>query len=191
MVTVDIGCGMRTRGDINVDVSCLFSRCDVRASAEFLPLKGKSVDRILCSQVLEHLDNPDRALQEFHGILRENGYCLIDVPTRRFANKSKELLVKFLANLPFSLHPSFIGWMIRDVRRMKSGEHGSIHKHIVTESLIQRYFTIVEREMIGYLLFCYIPVRRLRQLLRRFQRIPSGVAFYCQKAPTTISNTVA
>jgi SAM-dependent methyltransferase len=45
------------------------------------PLADASFDLVLCVSVLEHLDEPERALREFRRLLAPGGRCLINVPT--------------------------------------------------------------------------------------------------------------
>jgi SAM-dependent methyltransferase len=52
---------------------------DVEDAACFEPLK-KSFDTIICLNVLEHLSNPDAALMNMAGALRQNGRLLLYVP---------------------------------------------------------------------------------------------------------------
>jgi SAM-dependent methyltransferase len=57
---------------IGVDVvPC--SRTDIRAAAEHLPIRSACLDVIVCTQVLEHLTDPPRALSEWFRILRPGG----------------------------------------------------------------------------------------------------------------------
>lgn len=45
-----------------------------------LPLDDNSQEAILCIAVLEHVENPIRAVQEMHRVLKNGGYCFIYVP---------------------------------------------------------------------------------------------------------------
>jgi SAM-dependent methyltransferase len=45
-----------------------------------IPVPDGSVDLVLCSQVLEHLPEPPRALAEFHRILRPGGQAWLSAP---------------------------------------------------------------------------------------------------------------
>ena len=49
-------------------------------SQEQLPLETHSVDVVYCSEVLEHLYNPDFAVEEFKRVLRSDGKILITTP---------------------------------------------------------------------------------------------------------------
>jgi SAM-dependent methyltransferase len=44
------------------------------------PLKAQSVDCILCTEVLEHLPNPQACVDEIHRLLRDDGLVLASTP---------------------------------------------------------------------------------------------------------------
>jgi len=52
----------------------------VDASREALPFDPGSFDLILCSEVIEHLYDPDFAIDEFKRVLRPNGRIIITTP---------------------------------------------------------------------------------------------------------------
>ncbi len=49
-------------------------------SAYQIPVADCSIDTVLCSHLLEHLEEPDRSLTEIHRVLRPNGTLIIIVP---------------------------------------------------------------------------------------------------------------
>lgn len=53
----------------------------IAASLTAVPLADETVDLILCSEVLEHIVNDDRALDELKRVLAPGGWMLISVPT--------------------------------------------------------------------------------------------------------------
>ncbi len=53
---------------------------DIVSSAYEIPVEGGSFDAIICIQVLEHLDAPDRAFKEFHRILKPGGRAYLAAP---------------------------------------------------------------------------------------------------------------
>lgn len=52
----------------------------LRASAEELPLDDQSVDFVLCTQVLEHLPNPRRGVEEIARTLQPEGRGILSIP---------------------------------------------------------------------------------------------------------------
>jgi glycosyltransferase involved in cell wall biosynthesis len=56
------------------------SNFDVVASAEAIPLDSESLDAVLCTQVLEHLPEPEQALSEFCRLLRPGGRLFLTAP---------------------------------------------------------------------------------------------------------------
>lgn len=51
---------------------------DIKAdAAKKIPLKSNSIDSVVCFQVLEHLKNPQKAIDEIHRVLKKEGYCLL------------------------------------------------------------------------------------------------------------------
>jgi len=53
------------------------------ADASRLPFKSGAVARLLCSEVLEHLEHDERTLQEMSRILQPGGHLVITVPIHR------------------------------------------------------------------------------------------------------------
>lgn len=58
------------------DYSHIMVKCDITD----MPFENESIDVILCTEVLEHIKNPISALQEFHRLLRPEGYCILTAP---------------------------------------------------------------------------------------------------------------
>ncbi len=45
-----------------------------------LPFESKTFDFLFCLEVLEHIENPNLVLKEFHRVLKEKGILLLSVP---------------------------------------------------------------------------------------------------------------
>ena len=56
------------------------ARVDVVASADAVPLPDGYADAVLCTQVLEHVQEPGAVLAEFHRLLRPGGRLYLTVP---------------------------------------------------------------------------------------------------------------
>jgi SAM-dependent methyltransferase len=93
-MVADIGCGAKPYQryfpgaarylgiDLPVERSAnkLEKRADVYADLHRLPVADESFDVVLCTQVLEHVAEPARVLQEANRILRAGGLAVLTVP---------------------------------------------------------------------------------------------------------------
>lgn len=51
---------------------------DIKADVtKRIPVKNNSFDSVVCFQVLEHLNNPEKAISEIHRVLKRGGACLL------------------------------------------------------------------------------------------------------------------
>ena len=82
MVGIDIelrviqGDGREARGASEADNLPTF----LLADAQSLPFRQGSFDFVICSEVLEHLHRPEKALHEAFAALREGGWLIVTVP---------------------------------------------------------------------------------------------------------------
>ncbi len=84
LLVFDVGCGQKPYRDlfgdnviyIGSDIDC-GSAADVLSTAENLPLRDAVVDIVLCSQVLEHVNDPAQTIREIARILRPGGTALV------------------------------------------------------------------------------------------------------------------
>lgn len=90
---VDVGCG---DGDVTKElpgeihgIELLKSRVErarkngvncIHGSAEKLPYKDNTFNKAICSEVLEHLFYPEKAVKEIHRVLKPGGFCVFTVP---------------------------------------------------------------------------------------------------------------
>ncbi len=56
------------------------SNVDLHGTAYQIPIEDNSVDSILCTDVLEHLEEPLLAIAESYRVLKEGGYAIYTVP---------------------------------------------------------------------------------------------------------------
>lgn len=97
-VIVDIGGGLRAdernnRGNRNEWLTVLKSKVDYKIMdkvADYnpdvvgdiheLPYADNSLDAVICMAVLEHVEEPQKAVREMYRVLKPGGYCFIYVP---------------------------------------------------------------------------------------------------------------
>lgn len=53
---------------------------DIVGSVEDIPAESGSFDSVISTQVLEHVKNPQKAVEEFYRVLKPKGHCLVTVP---------------------------------------------------------------------------------------------------------------
>ncbi|MBI2410237.1 class I SAM-dependent methyltransferase [Candidatus Kaiserbacteria bacterium] len=67
-----------------------------KGSVYELPYADKSFDLVICSEVLEHLEHPEKALSELHRVSKR--YCIITVPHEPFFRLANFLRGKNLSH---------------------------------------------------------------------------------------------
>lgn len=66
----------------------------VKGDAEALPYADASLDRVYCSEVLEHVLNPGKVLGEMRRVVRPDGRVVVSVPNEGLIDRVKEILAK-------------------------------------------------------------------------------------------------
>lgn len=88
-VTLDVGCGRKpyektffagAEKYIGMDYLTDRSMPDVVGSATNIPLDDASFDTVVCTEVLEHVPNPLKALREIHRVLKPGGHLVLSTP---------------------------------------------------------------------------------------------------------------
>lgn len=87
---LDVGCGARPYAHMfSAHVSqyiglerdqTRYGRADLWADALALPVRSGAFDTVLCNQVLEHVPEPQRAMNEMARVLRPNGTLILTAP---------------------------------------------------------------------------------------------------------------
>ena len=111
---LDLGCGEgycltlipRAKKILGVDISKvalerakkLVAERKINAALEFgdaqnLKIKGK-FDKILCSEVLEHVPNPEKVMENVYSVLNPNGLLIVSIPDEIRIQKIMSLLRK-------------------------------------------------------------------------------------------------
>lgn len=77
---LDIGCGDRPyntffleNNSLYLGIDIIYENADCFAVGENLPFKDQSFDIVLSTQVLEHVDNPEKCIKEVYRILKYGG----------------------------------------------------------------------------------------------------------------------
>ncbi len=91
-VVLDVGGGQRFQKGMK-EYEVLFKNCDYKTldnvsqfqpdilgDIKNIPLPDQSVDAVICRSVLEHVEDPFKAVAEIYRILRPQGKALVSVP---------------------------------------------------------------------------------------------------------------
>jgi len=76
----------RSRNKLGDDVTLL------KMSAENLQFEDESFDKIICSEVIEHVLHPQKVLKEIARTLRPGGLAAVSIPNERLIARTKWLL---------------------------------------------------------------------------------------------------
>lgn len=99
----------RVENEGNKEVVC-FVACDM----ESLPFKNGSFDNILATQVIEHLFNDEKGLEELYRILKRDGVLIISTDNRNnYVSRIIELPVELFKSI-FKLRRTFWEYPHRD-----------------------------------------------------------------------------
>ncbi len=66
----------------------------VRGDAMALPFSDGSFDRVYCSEVLEHVLEPEAVVREMRRVLAPGGFAVVSVPNEALINRVKGLVFK-------------------------------------------------------------------------------------------------
>lgn len=72
---LDVGCGCNPRGDVNINIDRSVPKQKlmpnfILADAQYLPLRDKCFSLVYASHVIEHVQDPLRALKEWNRVAR-------------------------------------------------------------------------------------------------------------------------
>jgi 2-polyprenyl-3-methyl-5-hydroxy-6-metoxy-1,4-benzoquinol methylase len=118
----------------------------VKGEVDKLHLPPASFDRIICTEVLEHVVDPDAVLAAMARLLRQSGIAVVTVPNDPLILKIKGVIRRTPAR-----------WILGD-RIEWGGDRFHLHRWTPSEfeSLLARHFRVVERRMAP---FAAVPVR--------------------------------
>lgn len=162
---------------------------DVIADLHDLPLPGGSFDGVLCTEVLEHLADPGRALRELHRVLRPDGRLLLTVPFvielheephdfQRFTSYALERLLDGAGFGVQEIRPLTSWWTT--LAHLLRGAPGATSPDAAAAPLAHKLVTRSTRRL-GRGLSRALP---LLDRLDRRRALPLGWAVWAQRSPT-------
>ncbi len=129
-----------------------------KAPGEKIPYNDKYFDKILCSEVIEHVLDPDPLLKEMKRVLKDDGILSFSIPNENLINFTKKTLMA--TGLTGILEPKKSGWDLASKDNLDEW-----HLHEFNLKLIKKYsngiFRIVKVSSIPNFI---IPFRYVLQL---------------------------
>lgn len=78
--SLDVGCGRMKLGDVGLDVNDYGEADVVVDEGEAYPFSDDEFDTVICSEVLEHLDDPGFVVGEMKRVVKPDGKLLFSIP---------------------------------------------------------------------------------------------------------------
>jgi len=138
---LDIGCGVKKEGTVNVDVNSAV-KPDIVCDGHSLPFKDESFDECILKHMLEHSVKPSRLISECSRILRRDGLLFVTFPN--FA--SFTVLLEWLGKKPSYSEDLILGDRIAP---MQSQWHKQLCTTTTVRALLARHGFNV-RKVIGH-----------------------------------------
>jgi len=79
MADMDIGAGKRPKGILSVDIN-RDNKPNVIADIQYLPFRGGVMNSIVCSHVVEHVNDLPQAMSQINRVLSSEGKALFFIP---------------------------------------------------------------------------------------------------------------
>lgn len=117
---------------LTLDINPL-NKPDIIASVENIPLDDNSVDSIISTQVLEHVKDPQKAVKEFHRVLKPGGHCLLTAPQYGELHEEPNDYFRFTK---FGLEELFKNAGFKIVKTDQRGGFWSVHSQIFIRYII-------------------------------------------------------
>jgi SAM-dependent methyltransferase len=113
---------------------------DVQGDILHLPIKDKSVDTLLCTGVLEHVSEPDMAVQEIYRVLKFEGRVFLEAPFMQTVHAApkdfcrwtpdglRQLMTSFeILELKVAAGPaSALAWLLQETLAMLFSFHNEL-----------------------------------------------------------------
>lgn len=127
---------------------------DLVADARVLPVADGSVDVVLCTQVIEHIPEPARVLQEIFRVLRPGGTLILSAPAIFPQHGSPGDYWRYM--------PQGLAWLLRDFGKVEiQGETGTVGSLFLVLNMYLYVFTGPWPWMRRFTSLCICPVTNL------------------------------
>jgi ubiquinone/menaquinone biosynthesis C-methylase UbiE len=129
-----------------------------KAPGESIPYDDKFFDKILCSEVIEHVLDPKPLLTEMKRVLKDDGLLSLSIPNENLINFTKKALTK--TGLIRILEPKESGWDLASKNNLDEW-----HLHEFNLKLIKNYCEgLFKIEKVISIPVIFMPFRYVLQL---------------------------
>jgi len=106
-ILLDIGCGKKpyhpllnhkTVKWVGIDRAVThsgLSSADIFGDGKYLPFKSEAFDTVLCTQVIEHIDEPDILFKEISRVLKKSGMLIMTAPQTNYLHEEPHDYYRF------------------------------------------------------------------------------------------------
>lgn len=143
-----MGAGPYKNCDVNVDLNRDF-KPTVVCDAEHLPFKENTFFHIVCSHLLEHLNQPNICLLEISRVATEKSQVEIGFPLESNASNWRCLFRVLAYNLWFPALPLAYLGILRTLSMARKKPYVVLHKWILTPAYVARYLNILRICKVG------------------------------------------
>ncbi len=154
---IDISDSLLRRAKIRLNKKAYLSL----GNGEKMPFKSKSFDMVICTEVIEHTENPHILLENIYNILKSDGKLIISIPNERLINFLKKLYFAFFLLQHNS--PSKDS-RYKVAKRMDDEWHLHEFKIATFINLLEKHFQIRRIYKIPYY---FLPIRYVISCFRR------------------------
>lgn len=132
----------------------------LEAKGEELPFPDKSFERILCTEVFEHVLEPEKLLIEMKRVLKDDGIISLSIPNEKLIIFTKKILLN--SGLRRVLEPKESRW---DLAAKNNLDEWHIHEYglKLIKSQTSKFFSIMAVKRIP---FYFIPFRYVLKLCK-------------------------
>lgn len=161
-----------TKPSVAIDVVENTANNVLKGDVNDLAFENDSFDAVICFEVLEYIDTPDKALFELSRVLKKNGTLLLSVP---FVYREHDDMLRFTKKY-------LINQLSKDFTFVECLEIGNAYTVIL--DIVKDKINKIQTRLLRYLLFIvYLPLVLLIELIPKVKstRYPSGYFIVAKK----------
>ena len=143
---------------------------DIVSDITQIPEPDQSYDAVMCVEVLEHIPNPEKAIQEFSRLLKKNGILILTVPVCSLTHYAPYYFYNGFSKYYFEKYLPLHGFKIEEL-----SYNGNFFEYLGqelrrTNYMAERYskINLIDKSIFSFLLLIFL------RLLARFSRYDIG-----------------